>query len=69
LKKPIENESLTANVKEENKATAPISTDTTELKEPEEVAEPRWHSQSDAFFELNSAISLGSILSSVNQAS
>lgn len=68
LKKPIENESCD-NVKEENKATAPISTDTTELKEPEEVAEPRWHSQSDAFFDINSSISLGSILSSVNQAS
>ncbi|XP_022178353.1 uncharacterized protein LOC111039252 isoform X2 [Myzus persicae] len=67
LKKPIENESLMANVKEENKATAPISADTTESKEPEEVAEPRWHSQSDAFFDLPSAISLGSILSSVNQ--
>jgi len=69
LKKPIENEFLTVNVKEENKVTAPISADTTELKEPEEVAEPRWHSQSDAFFDLPSAISLGSILSSVNQAS
>jgi len=69
LKKPIENESLMGNVKEENKATAPISADTTELKEPEEVAEPRWHSQSDSFFDLPSAISLGSILSSVNQVS
>jgi len=69
LKKPIENESLMVNVREENKATAPISTDTTELKEPEEVAEPRWHSQADPFFDLNSSISLGSILSSVNQAS
>lgn len=56
-------------VKEENKVTAPISTDTTELKEPEEVAEPSWHTQSDSFFDLPSTISFGSILSSVNQAS
>lgn len=69
LRKPIENESLMGNVKEENKVTAPISADMTELKEPEEVAEPRWHSQSDSFFDLPSAISLGSILSSVNQVS
>lgn len=54
---------------EENKVTAPISTDILETREPEEVAEPRWHSQTDAFFDLPSTISLGSILSSVNQAS
>lgn len=53
----------------ENKVAAPISTGTTDSKEPEEVAEPRWHGQSDAFFDLPSTISLGSILSSVNQVS
>jgi len=69
LKKSVENEPTIMTVKEENKATAPISADTPELKEPEEATEPRWHSQSDAFFDLPSAISLGSILSSVNQVS
>lgn len=68
--KSDENEFLIEAVIEENKVTAPISADTTESKEPEEIAEPRWHSQqSDAFFDLPSSISLGSILSSVNQAS
>lgn len=58
-------------VNEEDKVTAPISatSGTTESKEPEEVAEPRWHIQSDAFYDLPSTVSLGSILSSVNQAS
>lgn len=69
LEKCDENKFLVETVVEENKATAPISVDTTESKEPEEVAEPRWHSQSDTFFDLTSTISLGSILSSVNQAS
>lgn len=56
-------------VNKENKVAAPISADSTEPKEPEEVAEPRWHAQSDAFFDLHPSVSLGSILSSVNQAS
>lgn len=69
LEKSDEKEFLIETVTEENKATAPISTDIKESKEPEEVAEPRWHSQSDTFFDMPSSISLGSILSSVNQAS
>lgn len=67
--KSAQNEPIIITIVEENKVTAPISADTTELKEPEEVAEPRWHTQSDTFFDLPSSISLGSILSSVNQAS
>lgn len=64
-----QNESIIMTINEEHKVTAPISADTTELKEPEEIAEPRWHTQSDNFFDLPSTVSLGSILSSVNQAS
>lgn len=68
--KSVQNEvSLKETVNEENKVAAPISADTPDSKEPEEVAEPRWHTQSDAFFDLPSTVSLGSILSSVNQAS
>lgn len=69
LPKSAQNEPIVITIVEENKVTAPISTDTTELKEPEEVAEPRWHTQSETFFDLSPSISLGSILSSVNQAS
>lgn len=66
----VQNEPIIAiTVKEENVVTAPISADTTESLEPEEAAEPRWPIQSDAFYDLPSTISLGSILSSVNQAS
>ncbi|XP_050531729.1 uncharacterized protein LOC126900225 isoform X2 [Daktulosphaira vitifoliae] len=53
--------------KVEAKAITPFSADATESKEPEEIAEPRWHSQSDSFFDIPSTISLGSILSSVNK--
>lgn len=67
-KKTSEHE-VALTVSKENKVAAPISVDSTEPKEPEEVAEPRWHVQSDAFFDLHPNVSLGSILSSVNQAS
>lgn len=66
-----QNESSTVIVTEENKVAAPTTTadTTTESKEPEEAAEPHWQTQSDGFFDLPSEVSLGSILSSVNQAS
>lgn len=66
-----QNESPTVIVTEENKVAAPTTTaDTTaESKEPEEATEPHWQTQSDGFFDLPSEVSLGSILSSVNQAS
>lgn len=65
----IQNEPMIATVTvNENVVTAPISADTTESLEPEEAAEPLYPIQSDAFYDLPS-ISLGSILSSVNQAS
>ncbi|XP_050430229.1 uncharacterized protein LOC126839164 isoform X2 [Adelges cooleyi] len=67
LEKIAQNESKIQMDKGETKATAPICADVTESKEPEEVAEPRWHTQSDSFFDLPSTISLGSILSSVNK--
>lgn len=56
-------------VNKENKVAAPISANTATPKEPEEVAEPRWHAQSDAFYDMPPTVSLGSILSSVNQVS
>lgn len=64
-----QNELLEVTIKEENEVTAPISADTPELLEPEEAAEPRWLTHADIFYDLPSSVSLGSILSSVNQAS
>lgn len=64
-----QNELLEMRIKEENEVTAPIIANTTEHLKRHEVAEPRWHTQTDAFYEMPSTVSLGSILSSVNQVS
>lgn len=70
LKESVQNDSkLEEIVKEENNVITAHSIDTTEMKDEEGDSESRWNSQTDSFFDLPPSVSLGSILTSVNQAS